>query len=304
MNTQNIIINRSNVVSGTNKTKYIYKFPNPIVCHNHEIALSNLSMYYSWRNIQEFYGNNKFSYMWWDTSGNLTQRYDVTIPDGNYSIGILSDYIKSQMLLNGHYVVDANTQKKLFFIEFIENPIYYSTEVTFTSMFARGSADATTNYFNENPPSQDYDTNGNLVWNGWDFPTTKQYPKIIFDDSSNIKKFLGFSNSIIPADNTPILPSTDVLSTQTPETMPVSSVLIQTNFCRSEIAIPNNILYSFSSASSNYGDILERNPSNLIWMKVPDGTYSQIDLTFIDQDYKPMKILDDQLNITLLLREA
>lgn len=304
MNTQNIIINRSNVVSGTNNTKYVYKFPNPIVCQGREIALSNLSMYYSWRNIQEFYGNNKFSYMWWDQSGNLTNRVDITIPDGNYSIGILSDYIKSQMLLKGHYVVDANTQKKLFFIEFIENAVYYATEITFTSMFAKGTPDAGTNYFNENPPSQDYDASGNLVWSGWDFPSTKQYPQIIFDDTSNIKKFLGFENSTIPASNTPVALTTDVLSSKAPETMPVSSVLIQTNFCRSDIAIPNNILYSFSSSNSSYGDILEKNPTNLIWMNVPDGTYSQIDLTFIDQDYQPMKILDNQLNITLLLRET
>lgn len=303
MNTQNIILNRSNVVEGTNKTKYVYKFPTPVICKDAEIALSNISIYYSWRNIQSFYNNNKFSYLWFDISGNLSQRVDIVIPDGNYSISLLSDYIKSQMLLKGHYVVDANSQKKVYFIEFVENAIYYSAQITFTSMFARGSADATTNYINENPPTQDYDENGNLVYKGWQFPAQKTYPKIIFDDTSNIKKFFGFDNETIPADNTPIALTTDVLSSKTPETMPVSSVLIQSNFCRNDLAIPNNILFSFSSGTSSYGDILEKSPTNLQWLNVPDGTYSQLDLTFIDQDYMPMKILDDQLNITLLLRQ-
>lgn len=55
MNTQNVIINRKNVVAGTNNTKYIYKFPQPIKLESQEIALASMSIYYSWANIQDSY---------------------------------------------------------------------------------------------------------------------------------------------------------------------------------------------------------------------------------------------------------
>jgi len=86
MNTQTIVLNRQNVVSGTNNTKYIYKFPKPFQANSHEIAIASLHMYYSWPNIQTLFNNNVFSYMWWDHLGNLTSRQDIAIPDGNYSI--------------------------------------------------------------------------------------------------------------------------------------------------------------------------------------------------------------------------
>ena len=58
MNTQTIILNRNNVVSGTNNTKYVYQFPKKLQVDGQEIALASLNMYYSWPNIQAMYNNN------------------------------------------------------------------------------------------------------------------------------------------------------------------------------------------------------------------------------------------------------
>ncbi len=303
MNTQTIVLNRKNVVPYTNNTKYMYKFPKPINVINNEISLASLNMYYSWPNIQAIYKNNIFTYKWWDYQGNLTSVQNITIPDGNYSISILSSYIQSQMLLRGHYLKDNKTQNKVFFVELIENPTYYACEITFTAMFAKGTADAGTNYTNENPPTQVYDTSGNLVWKGWDFPSSKQYPQVIMSSSSNMKEFLGFEVGTYPAPNSPIATTYDVLGTIAPMTYPVSAVNIQSNFCSNQIAIPNNIMFSFSQGNASYGDLIIKEPQNLIWCKIPDGTYSQLELQFIDQDFNPMKILDSQVNITLLIRD-
>lgn len=90
MNTQTIVINRKNVIANTNNTKYVYKFPKSLNVHTQEIALASLNMYYSWPNIQSIYKNNIFTYVWWDYQGNLTSVQNVTIPDGNYSISVLS----------------------------------------------------------------------------------------------------------------------------------------------------------------------------------------------------------------------
>jgi hypothetical protein len=37
---------------------------------------------------------------------------------------------------------------------------------------------------------------------------------------------------------------------------------------------------------------------------VPDGVYNQLEITFIDQDFNPMVILDSQINMMILLRDV
>lgn len=157
-NTQTIVLNRKNVIEGTSNTKYIYKFPKQLNVRGQEISLASLNMYYSWPNIQSIYKNNTFTYLWWNHLGNLTSTQNIIIPEGNYSITTLSSYIQSQMLLKGHYLKDANTQNNVFFISMIENPTYYACQITFKSMYAKGTDNAGVNYINENPPSQIYDT--------------------------------------------------------------------------------------------------------------------------------------------------
>lgn len=304
MNTQTIVLNKLNVVPNTQNTKYVYRFPKPFVADSHEVALSSLNMYYSFPNIQKNYKNNIFSYMWWDHLGNLTSRQDIIIPDGNYSISVLSDYIHSQMFLRGHYLKDASNQDNIYFISMIENPTYYATQITFTSMYAKGTTDAGTTYINENPPSQVYDNEGVLVWTGWDFPNVKQYPQVLFDDSYTMTDFLGFKAGLYPSSNTLVTTTFDILGQIAPATYPVSAINVQSNLCKSEIAIPDNILFSFSQGNSSYGDLINIEPKNLIWMRIPDGFYSDLQLQFVDQEFNPMLILDNQVNITLLIRDV
>ena len=52
------------------------------------IALSNLSIYYTWRNIKSSYNNNKFkiSVPTWND--------EFELPDGSYSVSDIQDYFK------------------------------------------------------------------------------------------------------------------------------------------------------------------------------------------------------------------
>ena len=52
------------------------------------IALSNLSNYYTWRNIKSSYNNNKFK-----TSA-TTWNDEFELPDGSYSMSDIQDYFK------------------------------------------------------------------------------------------------------------------------------------------------------------------------------------------------------------------
>lgn len=303
MNIQTIIMNRKNAVEGFRNTKYVYRFPQKLDIDSQEIALASLNMYYSWRNIRAGYNNNTFTYVWWNHLGVLNSVQTIVIPDGYYSISTLSAYIQSQMSLRGHYLKDSRTQNKVFFISLIENATYYACEMSFTSMYAKGSADASV-FVNENPPTQVYDANGNLVWKGWDYPATKQFPQVVFSETGKIKEFLGFKIGTYPAVGTTVSTTFDLLGQIAPQTYPVSAINIQCNFCKSLIAIPENVLYSFSQGNASYGELIEVHPQNLIWCPIKDGGYNELELTFVDQDFESMEILDPQVNIMILIRDV
>ena len=52
------------------------------------IALSNLSIYYAWKNIKSSYKNNKFKI------SDPTWNYKFELPDGSYSASDIQDYFE------------------------------------------------------------------------------------------------------------------------------------------------------------------------------------------------------------------
>ena len=58
------------------------------------IALSNVSMYYTWDNIKSSYNNNKFKI------STPTWNDKFTLPDGSYSVSDIQDYF--QYIFNKH----------------------------------------------------------------------------------------------------------------------------------------------------------------------------------------------------------
>ena len=80
------------------------------------IALSNLSIYYTWRNIKSSYNNNKFkmsAHTWND---------EFEQPDGSYSVSDIQDYFKYIFKKHGE-----NTNKPLvqIYVNKIENRITF-----------------------------------------------------------------------------------------------------------------------------------------------------------------------------------
>ena len=64
------------------------------------IALSNVSIYYTWNNIKSSYNNNKFRI------SAQTWNKEFTLPDGSYSVSDIQDYF--QYILKKH---GENTDK-------------------------------------------------------------------------------------------------------------------------------------------------------------------------------------------------
>ena len=87
MNTLNSKTNESN--------RFIYQFTDQwnLKNPNKNIALANLSIYYTWKNITSAYNNNKFKISaptWHD---------EFNLPDGSYSVSDIQDYFEYIKLL-------------------------------------------------------------------------------------------------------------------------------------------------------------------------------------------------------------
>ena len=57
-----IVLNSTHIVQDGLNNKLVYKFPNSVLLKDKYIAVSSISMYYSWFNITSSYNNNTFSY--------------------------------------------------------------------------------------------------------------------------------------------------------------------------------------------------------------------------------------------------
>ena len=68
------------------------------------IALSNLSIYYTWNNIKSSYNNNNFKI------SAPTWNEEFTLPDGSYSISDIQDHFKYILKKHGEntYIIKKN----------------------------------------------------------------------------------------------------------------------------------------------------------------------------------------------------
>jgi hypothetical protein len=259
-----VILNASNYVDNST---YEFKFPSSRTFKNAKLAMNSISLYYSWRNIKEEYNNNKFSYQ---ISGYPVT--NVVIPDGNYEVQDLNQFLQNEFIKNGHYIRDTEGNN-VYWIEILTNPNIYAVQL---------------NIF-ETPSSlpTGFSNPANFV-----FPAVAARPTITFN--ADFGKILGLSAGTYSAAST--------LSTITPEVSPVSSVLVGCNLVNNEFTNPPDIIYSFTSGSTKYGSMIHVENSNLIFSDIRDGTYNSLVIRFYDNNFKKLDILDRSLIIYIIIK--
>ena len=80
------------------------------------IALSNLSIYYTWKNIKSSYKNNKFKI------SAQTWNYEFKLPDGSYSISDIQDYFEYILKKHGEDIDKPSVQ---IYVNKIENRVTF-----------------------------------------------------------------------------------------------------------------------------------------------------------------------------------
>ena len=80
------------------------------------IALSNLSIYYTWKNIKSSYNNNKFKI------SAPTWNDEFELPDGSYSVTNIQDYLEYILKKRGEDIGEPSVE---IYVNKIENRITY-----------------------------------------------------------------------------------------------------------------------------------------------------------------------------------
>jgi hypothetical protein len=274
-----LVLNSSNVI-GRDNNIYKYNFINGMftIKEDSEIALSSITLPYSWFNITSAYNNNTFQIIWY---GSTTITYTVIIPDGFYLISDINNYLENFMIQNSLYLIDSSTGNYIFYVKLFTSSTYYSNQIL---CFAIPSS----------LPS------GYTAPSGWaGFPIIASTP-LFTVLNNNLTVLLGFSAGSYPS----ITQSTNysILSNLLPPVgSPVNSIIVRCSLIDNAVAMPTDILDSFP-INATFGSNINYSPNYEKWISIRKGTYSNITITFVDQDFNNIVILDPNVIITLLIK--
>lgn len=292
-----LVLNQTNLVPDGQNNKLVYSFPNSVKFSKAYLAVSSISMYYSWFNISTALNNNTFSYTW--VSGVTTTTYTISVPDGLYEISTLNQLLQFNFLANGHYLISPTGQIS-YFGEFLVNPSRYAVQLN-TFLFPTALAG---------------------VWAGYTqpvgapaLPTQTFNPSFVFP--VNINSLLGFVANFTSDQNTnnafvaPVgsqfvsknsLGTISYLSTLSPNVQPNASILISSSGINNPYASPTSIIYSVTPAVA-VGEIVTEKPPEFMWNELIDGTYNEIRLTILGTNLSPIKINDPSITIVLVIAQ-
>jgi hypothetical protein len=288
-----LILNSDNIVEGTNNSILSYEFAggNINLKKGQKVALANLQMYYSTFNITALNNNNSFSYVWVDGTTN-----PVNIPNGFYDIPALNNFLHFVMVQNKHYLLSGTNY--VYLMTLGVNPSLYAAEA---NCFGISVALAATN-----------------VWTlpagaTWVIPTNFIVPELVIG-TNNFGKIIGFAagtypNAVIagtpPAQTQTPAFTTDqqFLSTFTPQVTPVSSFILTCSLINNNYAVPNNLMYSFAPEGV-IGQQFTIAPNQYVFIDVLPAQYNRFQVSFIDQDYRPLAIQDPNMIIQLVISDV
>jgi hypothetical protein len=282
-----LVINKSNVVVGSNNTEYEYAFPQGGIRleQGEKVALSSITMFYSTPNITSLYNNNKFQYLWVDGF-----TYDVNIPDGFYEVSNINDFLHQTFINNKHYLVETATGNFVYFLTLVANNVTYKIDLTAFPI-------NTTLY-----PGATYNLPAGATWV---VPVGSAVnPQLNILGAYTFGSVIGFANPIAnnlyPAVNN-ITTTTIVSSTITPQVSPLSTFTLKCSLVNNNYTIPNSIIYSFPPFGT-FGSQFSVTPPEFSFIDVNAGSYANFRVSLTDQEDKPIVILDPDITILLVIK--
>ena len=275
-----VILNSSNSRPlGDDLSRFVYQFPSSVYfAPGSQVAISSISLYYSWFSITASQNNNVFNYRFPDGLG-IMQPYSVVLSDGSYSVSDINAFLQSVMISNGHYLVNPSGSF-VFYLQLSENATAYSIQYDSFPI-------PTALPLGFSNPS------------GLIFPPVSVTPQLQIL-SNSFREIIGFNAGLYPP--LPIGMAYSVLSQFTPQVSVVSNVVVKTNIVNNEYSNPSDVVYSFSPDTS-FGSVINPKIQNLIWNTVSSGYYTELIIQFCDQNYNSLMLRDTNVLITVCIRD-
>jgi hypothetical protein len=275
-----IVINSSNYIQNSGN-RFVYRFPNTVKFDvGSSIAVANISMYNSIQNITIKRGNNVLIFNW------LGVDYTFNIPEGYYSISDLNFYLQQQCIIRGLYMTANKNADNVYFVELVVNSIRYATSLNFYVIPTESEALA-----------KGYAKPSNATWA---FPLVAQTPRLSFNQSFG--NLIGFTFGTYPLAN-PQPTNIQILSTETPVISPTDSLILTCNLVNSKYSIPSDVFFTLP-LSSSVGSLIAFNNSTLVYNNITAQMFSTLEITFYDQLFQPVFLLDREITLQLSISDA
>lgn len=295
-----IVLNQNNIVQDGQNNKLVYKFPSSIHFEKKFIAVTNISMFYSWFNITSLFNNNTFTYTF--TVGGVSTPRTVTIPDGLYEISAINDFFQWTCIQQGTYYITSSGDYA-YPAEFLINPTRYAIQINTFYLYTAATLP----------------TGWTLPANFPGYPTTRQ--NCIISLPANINAIMGYlagftSTANVGGGYVPPTPSAasnyeaidtttntlSYISNTAPQVQPNNNVLFSISNINNPYAQPSSIIYSLNPSVAS-GQQINVTPPNYMWNKLIDGYYPELRLTLLGTNLQPLTIFDPNMTILLAIKD-
>ena len=209
--------------------KLDFKYPNK------NMALANLSIYYTWKNVKSIYKNNKFKI------SAPTWNETLDLLDGSYNIPAIQNYL--EYIIKKHETITDTA------------PILIYT---------------------------------NNVFNRIGFKIKTGYKLELLSEET--MKLLGITSSIIDKDKN---------SDTVPKLENAEVVLVHCNLVNNSYQQHSRVLFTFVP-NKKYGQLISISPHSLVFLKIMNTEFSEIEIWFTDQNNNALEI-EENVNISLII---
>lgn len=270
-----ILINTSNV-SSPNKNQYTYKFVGGGLelepTKKHSIAVSSVTIPYSFFNISDIYNNRNFSLIVNGTT------YNINLPASFMTVDDLNKYLQWWFIQNNMYTLDVYGNY-VYYMELEYNISRYAVETIFypLTLSAGGSN-----------PNAGFTMSGNTM------------QLVISTANQNFGKLLGLSAGTYPT--APQTSTTSIISNITVEGSPIQALNLCCNLVNNSISNTPDSFYAFTPSNTSFGSNITMQPPELLWCDLYSGRHMQLILTIRDQENREIQMRDSTVCIMLAIK--
>lgn len=297
----NILFTKKNAITNSNIFEHI--FPTNVKLVKSELAITNIAFYNSFFNVSAALGNNLLEFFFPIRTGTnaWTQtRFSLVLKDGFYSIPSINEALQLYCIQQGLYLEDTAKNLNVYFLEISINSIEYKGQLDVFRL----------------PTAAD------AAGLGWTVPTTGTNTLVLETTASSpqrpfpyfqlgaLAEILGFfAGTYPPANAGPFSTAAYTtaaahthLSQGAPHVNRVSSLVIRCSMVSDTRSNPVDLLAQIP-VSSAYGALTKFDAPFPTFAHTSEGTFSSLQLSFYDQNLRPVIFYDPEVTFTVQLRE-